>query len=106
MAGFTGAPARIDDKRAAKARKPNGSDGPIVRPRVSSPSTMLRLEQRGHIASDVGMLNVPAYVHSVILFPALSVNAPTTIMMRSIIIQIPRPPKVKSCRRAVPVLPT
>ncbi len=46
------------------------------------------------------------YVQSVILLPALSVNEPTTIMMKSTSIQMPSPPKVSTCKIPVPILPT
>ncbi len=46
------------------------------------------------------------YVHWVILFPSLSVNAPTIIMMKSISTQIPSPPNVTNCNMPVPIFPT
>src|SRR6185437_8508999 len=46
------------------------------------------------------------YVHSVSLFPVLSVNAPTMIMMKSMSHRTPKTPPVSNMRIPVPILPT
>lgn len=51
-------------------------------------------------------LNRLDQVHCVIFFPSLSVNAPTIIIMRSIRVHKPRPPKVTNCNMPVPIFPT